>query len=1120
MDSAGEAQTLPREVKGFCTLCRSRCGSINVIENGRLIEVRPNPAHPTGKALCPKGRAAPEIVHSAERLLHPLRRTNDKRAAVPEWRPVTWKEALDDIAARMKEIAERNGPEAIAFAMTSASASSISDVRAWLERFVWSFGSPNICASSELCNWHKDFTHALTFGRGISTPDYANTDLAVLWGHNPSNVWLAQANALADGRARGAELVVIDPRRTQHAAEADLWLRVTPGTDGILAIAVASRIVETGRYDQDFVRCWTNGPFLVRRDTGLFLRASEVALGPATNFVVFDVTSGRARAYDPARRVSPEEGQTFALAGEFELHGSQHRVEAQPAFAIFRRALSLVSLEAAAATTGVPASQIIDFAEGLSRAKSVSYYCWTGTGQHVNSTQIDRAIATLFALKGQVDTPGGNIAWAAPRINPIDDLSLLSSKQRAKALGLAERPLGPASRCYVTAGDLYRAILEEKPYRVRGLVAFGSNPLVSRGDPDRGRQALQCLDLHVHCDLFMNPTASTADYILPVGSAWEREALRVGFEISAAAQSLIQLRPAMIPPVGESRSEFWIAAELAKRLGCGAALFDGNLTAANDYVLAPTGLTVEKLRAAPEGVSLPTQDAVRSYATATSEGVRGFATPTRRVEFYCEALHRHGQPPVPDGGPLATPDPQFPLILTNAKFGHLVHTQHRHIASLRRRSVEPQFSLAPEAAGTRGISEGDPIEVRTRYGAVIATARIDSHLDKRTVVGEFGWWQACDDLGAPSYPISGPDSSNYNVLASGAPTDAVSHTPPVRSLACEITRVAEAPQRWPGFAPLEVASVRRETDAVSIIELRRPDGHSLPAFRCGQFISVKTGESLQPRSYSLIGPAEPRPDRYLIAVKREPGGDVSPRMVLLQPGDSLVATVPSGQFTLPLRNRHPVVLIAFGIGVTPFMSLLETIAATGTGPEITLCHAAPVSQAQPFRSRLQKLQALIPGLNVVSYLSRIGTGRRFSAATLPQEMIDRRARFYICGSPASTRDTRTALLARGVPRFEIFVERFESPRAIRGPEINASHKIALMRSGREIVWTGDQGSVLEALTRHGITMPSGCRVGQCESCAVRLLRGTVGYSEPPADLGDGLCLTCSAIPASDITLDA
>ena len=72
-----------QEKPGFCTLCRSRCGTINVVENDRLVAVRPNPEHPTGKAICPKGRAAPEIAHSARRLKTPLRRTAPKGAADP-----------------------------------------------------------------------------------------------------------------------------------------------------------------------------------------------------------------------------------------------------------------------------------------------------------------------------------------------------------------------------------------------------------------------------------------------------------------------------------------------------------------------------------------------------------------------------------------------------------------------------------------------------------------------------------------------------------------------------------------------------------------------------------------------------------------------------------------------------------------------------------------------------------------------------------------------------------------------------------------------------------------------------------------------------------------------------
>jgi anaerobic selenocysteine-containing dehydrogenase len=163
------------EVPGFCTFCRSRCGSLNVIEGGRLVEVKPLPSHPTGKALCPKGRAAPEVVHDARRLMTPLLRTRPKHEDDPGWQPISWADALDRIAGKLKEIAEQSGPEAVAFGFTSPSAASISDSLPWLERFVWSFGSPNICWATELCNWHKDHGHEFTFGTGLPVPDYRNS---------------------------------------------------------------------------------------------------------------------------------------------------------------------------------------------------------------------------------------------------------------------------------------------------------------------------------------------------------------------------------------------------------------------------------------------------------------------------------------------------------------------------------------------------------------------------------------------------------------------------------------------------------------------------------------------------------------------------------------------------------------------------------------------------------------------------------------------------------------------------------------------------------------------------------------------------------------------------------
>ena len=126
-------------------------------------------------------------------------------------------------------------------------------------RFINRFGSPNIIYATEICNWHKDFGHAFTFGRGISTPDFANAGCVLLWGHNPSASWLYHATAVAAARKRGAKIIVVDPRRAGAAATVDQWLCVRPGTDGALALSMINVIINEGLYNEAFVRDWTVG---------------------------------------------------------------------------------------------------------------------------------------------------------------------------------------------------------------------------------------------------------------------------------------------------------------------------------------------------------------------------------------------------------------------------------------------------------------------------------------------------------------------------------------------------------------------------------------------------------------------------------------------------------------------------------------------------------------------------------------------------------------------------------------------------------------------------------------------------------------------------------------------
>ncbi|GAB0106796.1 molybdopterin-dependent oxidoreductase [Nocardia sp. JMUB6875] len=1120
------------EIAGYCTLCKSRCGAIYTVENGRLTDVRPDGDHPTGKALCPKGRSAPEIVHSTRRLTTPLRRTRPKTDPDPGWEPVSWDVALSDIAGRLTSIARESGPEAVAFALSTPSGTSLSDSTEWIERFVHAVGSPNTIYSTEICNWHKDVAHAFTYGVGLPVPDYEATDLAVMWGFNPAKTWLAQSTELAEARARGARLAVIDPRRSTTALGAEHWLRVRPGTDAALALGLAGRLLDTHGYDERFVRAWTNAPLLVREDTGGFLRAEDI-WPDTTGFVAWDADEGRPTPYDTGSPADVPE--RFGLAGTHRIATPTGIVTCAPAFDHYARACRAWPLDRVACETWIEEDRIAALADEIAQAGSVSYYGWTGIGQHANATQTDRAIATLFALTGSFDAPGGNVVLPKPPVNAVSDrVNQLVPEQRAKTLGLPERPLGPPAQGWVTARDLCRAVLEAEPYRVRALVGFGANMLLSQPDSARTGQALEALDFQVHLDLFENPTARYADYLLPVNSSWEHEALRIGFESSHRAQEHVQLRSRIVEPVGESRSDTEVVFDLATRMGLGEQFFGGDLEAAWDNQLAPLGMTAAELRARPGGTRIPLPRDYRKYEAT------GFNTPTRRIELYSERLAARGYSPVPEYAAPLAPEPAFPLVLTCAKNGYFCHSQHRQINSLRRRSPDPRLDLSPEAAAERGITDGQWVVLSTRLGSARLRARIDPTLHPGVVVSEYGWWQSNTDLGLPGADPLDKVGSNYNLLIDDENIDPLSGSVPLRSFTCEV-RPVPVENPWAGSRTFTVSEVDEASPGVRILRLMPDDGAPLPDFRSGQHLTVRATESIDAepdsivsRSYSLTGPASaPDRDSYGLAIRRVTDGVFSGYVHdRLHAGDRVEVGCPDGSFIIPTDCDYPVVMMASGIGITPFLSYLETLAATGgTVPEVVLHYGVPNSADHPFRARLAELAAVLgPRLQLITHYSRPLPADRpgvdfdltgyVKVAALDPALITRRARFYLCGRAAMLTTVTAELRERGVPRWEIFAERFATPeRTLEIPE-NASYTVRFTRSDRELTWTQRDGTLLEFAEKSGVTMQSGCRVGQCESCLCTVGQGKVAHFVDTEHLDDDAVLTCQAVPTSDLEIDA
>ena len=437
----------------YCALCVSRCGAIAVVEDGRFVALEPDPAHPTGKAICAKGRAAPELVDHAERLLYPLKRTRPKGDADPGWQRISWDDALDITAQNLKRIAAAHGPESVAFAFSSPSTSASSDSLVWMERLMRAFGSPNLCGAMELCGWGRYLATMFTYGTsvpGVYMPDLERAGCILFWGYNPNLARLVHAVDATAALRRGARMIVVDPRRTGPASKADIWLRVRPGTDGALALGIAHVMIERNWYDRDFIRDWTNAPLLVRNDNGRLLTEHDInGSTAAKRFVAWNEQTQRAVLYDPATGKYDADNADLALFGAYKIATSQGNVVCQTVFDLTAQMCAQYTPERVFEICGVPGEQVEQTAQLLWEARPVAYYAWSGVEMQTGATQIARAIAQLYALTGNFDSPGGNVLFAgvpSPNVAGEDLLSARAAAARAGLHGAAARSGRVAAR--------------------------------------------------------------------------------------------------------------------------------------------------------------------------------------------------------------------------------------------------------------------------------------------------------------------------------------------------------------------------------------------------------------------------------------------------------------------------------------------------------------------------------------------------------------------------------------------------------------------------------------------------------------------------------------------------
>jgi len=354
------------------------------------------------------------------------------------------------------------------------------------------------------------------------------------------------------------------------------------------------------------------------------------------------------------------------------------------------------------------------------------------------------------------------------------------------------------------------------------------------------------------------------------------------------------------------------------------------------------------------------------------------------------------------------------------------------------------------------------------------------------------------------------------------------------------------PPAWPGFRPLTVTAVERETDSIVSVQLAGPGGAAVPAALPGQFLTLRLPVSPdQPpllRSYSLSGP--PGAAAYRISVKREPHGAGSQYIhSRVRAGDVLEAAAPRGTFTLR-PGQGPVLLISAGVGATPVLAMLHDLADAKSGRDIWWLHGARNRAEEPFAAESRSLLTTLasghrhicyshPGPDDVQGRDYQTTGR-LTAAVLADLNLPRSADAYICGPAGFMADVSAALVGLGVDGSRVHTEIFgaapgQTPgiaaAATRPPhpppgEPGTGPAIAFARSGLTVPWDPGYASLLELAEACDVPVRWSCRTGVCHTCETGVLSGKVSYApEPVDDPADGDILICCSQPSGDLALD-
>lgn len=732
------------ETRSVCPYCGVGCGVIAEASGDRLDAVRGDPLYPVNRGrVCRKPLGLPEASRAPDRALVPLRR--ESRAH--RWRETAWDDAAPWLAERLLAIRGEHGPDAIAFYISGQLLTE--DYYAVNKLAKGFLGTNNVDSNSRLCMSSAVAGYSATFGADGPPPAYADIAKAscfLILGSNTAECHPILWARIRDRQAEEAKVIVVDPRRTETAAAADLHLPVRPGADLPLLSAMLHVIVRDGLVDRDFVDRHTEG---------------------------FEETARAAAEWPPERAAAVCE----VAAEDIE--------RAAREFATAPGSLALWSMGANQSTVGTL------------KNRALHNLC-------LAAGQIGRPGAGPLSLTGQPNAMGGRetggLAHLLPGYRSVRSPADRAEMARLWGLG-PDRAISPEPG--LPATDLFEALEDG---RVRAVWICATNPAVSLPDAERARAALRRADLVVVQDAYHpTETSALAHLVLPAAQWPEKEGAMTNSERRVGL-----VRKAIEPPGDALPDwEIFARVARAMGFGDAfawetpAEVYDEFVACTAGRPCDQSGITHERLRR--EGGlqwPCPAVDPAFGEHSGTERLYEDhrYPTPSGRARM---APTPHAEPAEGAGG-------EFPLVLTTGRVGSQWHTMTRtgKSADLMRLEPEPFVELHPDDARRAGVRDGEPARVASRRGAALMRARVTDVVPPGTAFAPFHWGAlyappGAGQLNATTSPATDPVSRQPELKACAVRVEPAGTNPRISPARRESRRLVVVGTGMAGLATVE-----------------------------------------------------------------------------------------------------------------------------------------------------------------------------------------------------------------------------------------------------------------------------------------------------------------------------